>query len=73
MRLNYPNRPALTRSYQNAVTMGTHCSSKPLMGLELNLSIHIIYIKIPITWKNMEERKILRSIAKQSYLQVFLD
>lgn len=44
-------------SYQNAVTMGTHSSSKPLMGLELNLSVHVIYIKIPITCKKIEEKK----------------
>lgn len=41
----------LTCSYQDVVTMGTDCSTKPLTGLELNLSVHIIYIEISITWR----------------------
>lgn len=47
----------LTYSYQDAVTMGTDCSTKPLTGLELNLSVHIIYIEIPITWKRKKGKK----------------
>lgn len=39
----------MSHSYQDAVAMGTHSSSKPLMGLELNLSVHVIYIKISVT------------------------
>lgn len=45
----------LTYSYQDVVTMGTDCSTKPLTGLELNLSVHIIYIEISITWKRKNE------------------
>lgn len=36
--------------------MGTHCRPKPLTGLELNLSVHIIYIKISITWKRKKKK-----------------
>lgn len=36
--------------------MGTHSSSKQLMGLELNLSVHAIYIKILITYKKIEQK-----------------
>lgn len=43
------HQPTVTHSYQDTVTMGTNCSSKPLMGLELNLSVHIVYMKILIT------------------------
>lgn len=46
-----------TYSYQDAVTMGTDCSTKPLTGLELNLSVHIIYKEISITWKRKKGEK----------------
>lgn len=45
----------MSYSYQDAATMGTHSSSEPLMRLELNLSVHVIYIKIPVTCENTEE------------------
>lgn len=35
--------------------MGTHSSSKPLVGLELNLSVHVIYVEMSVTWRNTEE------------------
>lgn len=50
MKENYSAaKTTSTHAYQNAVTMGTHSSSKPLLGLELNLSVYIIYIEIAIT------------------------
>ena len=54
--MNYANELSWSQSYQNAVAMGTHSGSKPLMGLELNLSVHIINIKISITWKKIEDK-----------------
>lgn len=47
---------SMNYSYQDAATMGTHSSSEPLMRLELNLSVHVIYIKIPVTCENTEEK-----------------
>lgn len=49
MKENYSADETIsTHAYQNAVTMGTNSSSKPLLGLELNLSV-VIYIGIAIT------------------------
>lgn len=40
--------------------MGTHRRSKPLMGLKLNLSVDIIYIKVSITCENKKEKNMKR-------------
>lgn len=68
MKVNDPSRQTnqtRTHSYQDAVAMGTHSSSEPLMGLELNLSVHVIDIKISITWKDTEEKNIFQSCVTE--------
>lgn len=45
--------------------MGTHCRAKPLTGLELNLSVHVVDVKISISWKRKKE--------KDAFQTVFLD
>lgn len=47
----------MSGAYQDCVSMGTHGGSKPLTGLELNLSVHIINIKIPITYMSTREKR----------------
>lgn len=44
-------------AYQSAVTMGTHSSSKPLVGLEFNLSVYVIYMEILITCRRKEKKE----------------
>lgn len=36
--------------------MGTHCRTEPLSGLELDLSVDVVYIKISIAWKREKEK-----------------
>lgn len=66
-------RRTLTSTYQDAVTMGTHRRTEPLTGLELHLSVHIVYIKIAITWKREkgkkpEARQFLRSLKNKPHV-----
>lgn len=42
--------------------MGTDRCSKPLVGLELNLGVYVIYIKMAVTCKNTEEENIVQSV-----------
>lgn len=55
-----------TLTYQDAGTMWTHCSTEPLMGLELHLSVYVIYIKISITWTRKKEKDIFQTAAVDS-------
>lgn len=45
--------------------MGTHCRTEPLSGLELDLSVDVVYIKISIAWK--------REKGKDKFQTVFVD
>lgn len=42
--------------------MGTHCCTEPLTGLELNLSVHVVYIKIPIAWERKKKKDTFQTI-----------
>lgn len=53
----------MEQCYQNVSSMRTHSSSKPLVGLELNLSVFIVYIKISITWKTQKMKDIVGKLA----------
>lgn len=68
MKENYSaDKMISTHAYQNAVSMGTHSSSKPLLGLELNLSVYMTYIEIAITWGRKNK---LQRWLRQSYMQI---
>lgn len=46
--------------------MGTHCRTEPLTGLELNLSVHVVYIKISIAWKRKKEKDTSQTVFMDS-------
>lgn len=59
-------------AYQNAVTMGTHSGSEPLVGLELHLSVYVIYMKILIACRRKKGGKETNFRANLcSYTEIF--
>lgn len=48
--------------------MGTHCGAEPLTGLELDLSVHVVDIKISIAWERGGGKK-----EEKDTFQTFVD